>query len=106
MPTLDLTPRLARESKSNGKDNSLFNKAVTGFGFRIHPSDRKVWIVQARIECCSRHIVIARHDQTRLRATARDYVPGRDMGIASARLKPLSWYRQEPEEQRCPIPRR
>ncbi len=37
MSTFDLTPRLAGESKSNGKDTIQFDKAVTGFGLRIHP---------------------------------------------------------------------
>ena len=75
MSTFDLTPRLARESKSNGKDTILFDKAVTGFGLRIHPSGRKVWIVQARIEGRSRRIVIARHGEMELaeaRRHARD----------------------------------
>ena len=75
MSTFDLTPRLARESKSNGKDTILFDKAVTGFGLRIHPSGRKVWIVQARIDGRSRRIVIARHGEITLaeaRRRARD----------------------------------
>ena len=75
MSTFDLTPRLARESRSNGKDTILFDKAVTGFGLRIHPSGRKVWIVQARIEGRSRRIVIARHGEIELaeaRRRARD----------------------------------
>ena len=54
MSTFDLTPRLVRESKSNGKDTILFDKSLTGFGLRIHPSGRKVYIVQARIEGRSR----------------------------------------------------
>ena len=75
MSAFDLTPRLARESKSNGKDTILFDKAVTGFGLRIHPSGRKVWIVQARIEGRSRRIVVARHGEMELaeaRRRARD----------------------------------
>jgi len=75
MSTFELTPRLARESESNGKDTILFDKAVTGFGLRIHPSGRKVWIVQARIEGRSRRIVIARHgeiDLAEARRRARD----------------------------------
>ena len=75
MSTFDLTPRLARESKSNGKDTILFDKSLTGFGLRIHPSGRKVWIVQARIEGRSRRIVIARHGEMELaqaRRRARD----------------------------------
>ena len=75
MSTFDLTPRLARESTSNGKDTILFDKALPGFGLRIHPSGRKVWIVQARIEGRSRRIVIARHGEMELaqaRRRARD----------------------------------
>ena len=75
MSTFDLTPRLARESKSNGKDTILFDKALPGFGLRIHPSGRKVWIVQARIEGRSRRIVIAWHgemDVAQARRRARD----------------------------------
>ena len=75
MSAFDLTPRLAREATSNGKDTILFDKALTGFGLRIHPSGRKVWIVQARIEGRSRRIVIARHGEMELgeaRRRARD----------------------------------
>ena len=48
---------------------------ITGFGLRIHPSGRKVWIVQARIEGRSRRIVIARYGEMELaeaRRRARD----------------------------------
>ena len=75
MSAFDLTPRLARESKSDGKDTILFDKSLTGFGLRIHPSGRKVWIVQARIEGRSRRIVIGRHGEMELaqaRRRARD----------------------------------
>ncbi len=75
MSAFDLTPRLAREAKSNGKDTILFDKALPGFGLRIHPSGRKVWIVQARIEVRSRRIVIGRHGEIELaeaRRRARD----------------------------------
>ena len=75
MPTVDLTPRLARQSKPGPKDTFLFDRALPGFGLRIHPSGRKVWIVQARIEGRSRRIVIARHGEMKLaeaRRRARD----------------------------------
>ena len=75
MPTVDLTPRLARQSKPGPKDTFLFDKALPGFGLRIHPSGRKVWIVQARIEGRSRRVVIARHGEMKLaeaRRRARD----------------------------------
>ena len=75
MPTVDLTARLARQSKSRAKDTFPFDRKLPGFGLRIHPSGRKVWIVQARIEGRSRRIVIARHDEMELaevRRRARD----------------------------------
>ena len=75
MPVVDLTPRLARESKPQAKDTILFDRTLPGFGLRIHPSGRKVWIVQARIEGRSRRIVIARHGEMELsqaRRRARD----------------------------------
>ena len=75
MPTVDLTARLARQSRPGGKDTILFDKSLPGFGLRIHPSGRKVWIVQARIEGRSRRIVIARHgeiDLAQARRRARD----------------------------------
>ena len=71
MPTVDLTARLARESKPAEKDTILFDKALPGFGLRIHPSGRKVWIVQARIERRSRRIVIARHGEMELAEARR-----------------------------------
>ena len=37
MPTVDLTPRLARESRPGHKDTILFDKTLPGFGLRIHP---------------------------------------------------------------------
>ena len=75
MPTVDLTPRLARQSKPGLKDTFLFDRSLPGFGLRIHPSGRKVYIVQARIEGRSRRIVIARHGEMELaeaRHRARD----------------------------------
>ena len=75
MPTVDLTARLARESKASGKDIILFDRSLPGFGLRIHPSGRKVWIVQARIKGRSRRVVIARYGAMRLaeaRRRARD----------------------------------
>ena len=42
MPTVDLTPRLARQSKPQAKDTFLFDRSLPGFGLRIPPSSRKV----------------------------------------------------------------
>ena len=75
MPVVDLTARLARTSTADGKDTILFDRKLTSFGLRIHPSGRKVWIVQTRIEGRSRRIVIARHGEMELavaRRRARD----------------------------------
>ena len=75
MPGVDLTAKLARASQPGPKDTILFDKSLPGFGLRIHPSGRKVWIVQARIEGRSRRIVIARHgeiDLAEARRRARD----------------------------------
>ena len=75
MPSVDLTPRLARECRPGAKDTILFDRTLPGFGLRIHPSGRKVYIVQVRIEGRSRRIVIARHGEMELaevRRRARD----------------------------------
>jgi len=75
MPRVDLTAKLVRDSQPGPKDAILFDRALPGFGLRIHPSGRKVWIVQARIEGRSRRIVIARFGEMQLaeaRRRARD----------------------------------
>ncbi len=71
MPRVDLTAKLARASRAGPKDTILFDKALPGFGLRIHPSGSKVWIVQARIEGRSRRIVIARHGEMELAEARR-----------------------------------
>ena len=75
MPTVDLTARLARETKPGERDVFLFDRALPGFGLRIHRSGAKAWIVQTRIEGKTRRIVIARHvemELTQARRRARD----------------------------------
>ena len=75
MPTVDLTARLARETKPGDRDVFLFDRALPGFGLRVHRSGAKAWIVQTRIEGKSRRIVIARHgemDLAQARRHARD----------------------------------
>ena len=75
MPAVDLTARLARDSKPAARDTFLFDVKLPGFGLRIHPSGRKVWIVQTRIEGRSRRMVVARYGEMKLaeaRRRARD----------------------------------
>ena len=75
MPTVDLTPRLARNAKPGPKDTFLFDRSLPDFGLRIHPSGRKIWVVQARIEGRCRRVVIARHgemEHAEARRRARD----------------------------------
>ena len=71
IPRLDLTAKLARQNKPGPKDAILFDKALPGFGLRIHPLGRKVCIAQTRIEGRSRRIVIARHREMELAQARR-----------------------------------
>ena len=71
MPTVDLTARLARDSRPGDKDTILFDRALPGFGLRIHPSGRKVYILQARIDGRSRRMAIARHGEIDLAGARR-----------------------------------
>ena len=62
MPRVELTARLARDTKPGPeRDVSCSTNPCPASGLRIHPSGRKVWIVQARIDGRTRRIVIARH---------------------------------------------
>ena len=45
MPTVDLTARLARETKPGDRGVFLFDRALPGFGWRVHRSGAKAWIV-------------------------------------------------------------
>ena len=71
MPTVDLTPRLARQSGPGKRDRFLFDRSLPGFGLRIHPSGRKVWIVQTRIHRRTRRMVLARHGEMALAEARR-----------------------------------
>ena len=75
MPRVDLTARLAHETKPGDRDLFLFDKRLPGFGLRVHRSGAKAWIVQTRIEGKTRRIVVARHGEMELaeaRRRARD----------------------------------
>ena len=75
MPTVELTARLARESRSDGRDTMLFDRSLPGFGLRIHPSGRKVYILQVRIDGRTRRLLVGRYADmglTQARRRARD----------------------------------
>ena len=71
MPRVDLTAKLARDARPGAAETILFDRALPGFGLRIHPSGRKVWIVQARIDGRSRRMGIARHGEMTLAEARR-----------------------------------
>ena len=110
MPTVDLTARLVRDSRPGAGDTILFDRALPGFGLRIHPSGRKVYIVQARIDGRSRRIVIARHgdmDLAEARRRARDLLAriraGGDPAEERRRVRRTPLFRAFAEEylRRC-----
>lgn len=75
MPRVDLTPKLARRCTAGPRETILFDRRQPGFGLRVHPSGRKVYILQARIGGRTRRFVIARHGEIELaeaRRRARD----------------------------------
>ncbi len=90
------SPRdLPRQSKPQAKDTFLFDRSLPGFGLRIHPSGRKVYIVQVRIEGRSCRIVIARHGEMELAEACRR---ARDMlGRIRAGENPADDIRREKE---------
>ena len=104
MPTVDLTPRLARQSKPGPKDTFLFDRSLPGFGLRIHPSGQKVWIVQTRIERRSLHIIIALHCWRAVCSDAKlsSLRPARP---APHRCQPCRHVRREPAPARTPSAR-
>ena len=71
MPPVDLTASLALRSKPGEKESILFDRAVPGFGLRIHPSGRKVYIIQTRIEGQIRRMVIGKHGEMDFRTARR-----------------------------------
>ena len=73
MPTFDLTPRLIRESKSNGKDTILFDKSPIGFGLGIHPSAARS--TSCRPGSCVGMILARTSSTFRIRRPVRAPVP-------------------------------
>ena len=60
MPTVDLTPRLARESRPGDKDTILFDRSTPGFGLRIHPSGRSASLAGGLYGCRARQVTAPR----------------------------------------------
>ena len=71
MPRVELTARRVRETRPGDADVFLFDRALPGFGLRIHPSGRKVYVLQARIQGRSRRLVIGRHGEMTLAQARR-----------------------------------
>ena len=71
MPTVNLTASLARRAQPGDKDTILFDRATPGFGLRVHPSGRKVYIVQARIEGRTRRMAVGQHGEIELAEARR-----------------------------------
>ena len=46
--TLRLTKRIVERLKAEGKDAIFWDRALTGFGVRVHTTGRKLYIVQSR----------------------------------------------------------
>ena len=71
MPRVELTARRVRETRPGDADVFLFDRALPGFGLRVHPSGRKVYVLQARIEGRNRRLVIGRHGEMTLAQARR-----------------------------------
>ena len=71
MPRVELTALLARDARPGARDIVLFDRTLPGFGLRIHPSGRKVWILQARIDGRTRRLQIGRYGDMDLAAARR-----------------------------------
>jgi integrase len=68
-----LTKRVVDQAVANGKATSLWDDELRGFGLRIWPSGRKVYVVKCRIKGRQRFVTIGPHgpvtpEQARVRA--------------------------------------
>jgi len=68
-----LTKRVVDQASANSKATSLWDDELKGFGLRVWPSGRKVYIVKCRIKGRQRFITIGPHgpvtaEQARVRA--------------------------------------
>ena len=89
-----LTKRIVDRLAVNGKDGVFWDSELPGFGIRVYPTGRKVYVVQARANGKSRRVTVGRHgdvapDQAR-----------KDAAEIIARLKAgLPPVEQEPEPE-------
>lgn len=68
-----LTKRTVDMAKTDGKVVVIWDDELRGFGLRVYPNDRKVYVVKCRIKGAQRFITIGQHgpitaDQARARA--------------------------------------
>ena len=56
MPRVELAAAFARDARPGLRDTVLFDRTLPGFGLRVHPSGRKVWILEARINGRTRRL--------------------------------------------------
>ena len=91
----------AAERSRRPRTWNWFDRALPGFGLRVHRSGAKAWIVQTRIEGKSRRVVIARHGEMDL-AQARRRVVRRGEQRQARRGQPR--LRNPPFPDWAPIP--
>lgn len=59
--TLKLTKRTVDRLAVDGKDTVFWDRDLPGFGIRVYPSGRKVYVVQSRAGGKSRRVTVGRH---------------------------------------------
>jgi len=70
-PRRRLTRRLVETAKPGSRDIFLWDAEATGFGLRLSPSGRRVYVLQYRFEGLSRRYTIGRHGSPWTVETAR-----------------------------------
>ena len=61
--TRKLTKRVVDRLSVDGKDTVFWDRDLPGFGIRVYPSGRKVYVVQSRAGGKSRRVTVGRHGE-------------------------------------------
>ena len=61
--TRKLTKHVVDRLAVDGKDTVFWDRDLPGFGIRVYPSGRKVYVVQSRAEGKSRRVTVGRHGE-------------------------------------------